>query len=359
MMKKNITFINTNKAWGGGEKWHFEAAIALRKLGHKCSIICYPDSALQKKCVKEKIQYTTLKTTNLSFLNPLLLWKTFIFLRQNSTEILFLNLPIDVKISAILAPLYKKFLGVEKIIYRRGMPAPIQNTFLNRYLYSKVDAIIANSLEIKNSIIKNIPLLKNKVFIIYNGVLSQGRSTKILNSNHTIKIGNLGRLVEQKGQKHLIGVAIFLRKKNINFHLSIAGNGPLKEELQRLIKYNELETYVSLVGHVDSDVFLSSIDIFIFPSHFEGSANAIIEAFQYGIPSLSFNISSMPEMITDYQTGFLIEPFDEAKMANKIIKLIQSPDLYTQMSTQCLEVINDKFNYNLKIKQVEDLMYEK
>ena len=51
----NICLINTNKAWGGGEKWHFEMALNLKRLGHKITVITHEKSELQKKLQLESI----------------------------------------------------------------------------------------------------------------------------------------------------------------------------------------------------------------------------------------------------------------------------------------------------------------
>ena len=53
MMK--ICFVNTNKAWGGGEKWHYEMAIKLSKLGHSVTVVTNTESELAQKLKDSKI----------------------------------------------------------------------------------------------------------------------------------------------------------------------------------------------------------------------------------------------------------------------------------------------------------------
>jgi glycosyltransferase involved in cell wall biosynthesis len=349
---KTIIFYNSNQVWGGGEKWHFNMALALKHKGYNSILITNPNSELETKAKEAGIQTYSLSTSNLSFLNPIKRVKLKSILKNLKPQAILMNLPSDVK---ICAPLAKK-LGVKKVIYRRGMPHPIRNTRMNRYFYSHVDTIIANSEEIKRAVTKHIKSLVSKTQIVYNGVIPQEHSPRIMSK--PLKLGNLGRLVEQKGQHHLILVALELKKQKINFTLEIAGKGPLSQELQDQIKVKNLQDCVKLIGHVNPADFFHSLDLFIFTSHFEGSANALIESLQYGVPALAFDTSSNPEVLEDGKSGFLIKPFDEILMANKIIELVNSPELYKEFQKNAIEIIRSKFDYNQKIEQIESLINE-
>lgn len=350
---KNIVFLNTNHAWGGGEKWHLEMARALNKRGLKTHIICSPKSLLAQKSQEYNIPIILLKTSNLSFLNPFKLWTLYRNLKKLEAQVLFLNLPIDAKMAAIL----KKFLTLEKLIYRRGMPHPIQKTKMNEFVFERIDTIIANSDAIKTSISKHIVTLAEKTRVIYNGVAPLELCGRVLNQKR-VRLGNLGRLVDQKGQEHLIEIAKRLKKNHLNFSMIIAGEGPLKSKLSHLITKNRLTKEVCLVGHIPAEEFFQSIDLFLFPSHFEGSANALIESQQHGVPALAFDTSSMPEIIKSGQHGFLIPPYNEDTFSEKIIELASSHEAYHELSKNCLLHVKKQFNYNQKVDQVENLIHE-
>lgn len=345
-----VVFYNSNQVWGGGEKWHFEMAKALGHKGHDVSLITNPNSELKSKALKHGLSVNSIKTENFSFLNPFKLILLFFLLKKIKPDAIFLNLPSDVKICAPIA----KLAGVKKIIYRRGMPNPIRNTFLNRFFYSKVDTIIANSEEINKTIIQNIKALSEKVIVIYNGV--EPKKVELSPIHSPVRLGNLGRLVEQKGQIHLIKVAQILKNEGIKFTLEIAGKGPLESQLQALINENNLQKEVKLIGHVNADQFFQDLDIFLFTSHFEGSANALIEAHQYGVPAIAFDISSNSEVLQNNMTGHLVAPFNEKEMATKTIELINSPEFYKKFQHSSLEIIQEKFDYSQKVLEVEALL---
>jgi glycosyltransferase involved in cell wall biosynthesis len=349
---KKILFYNSNQAWGGGEKWHFNMAMHLKEKGYATTIACFPAGLLEQKSKKNQQDYFSFKSSNLSFSNPFTLFSFYKKLKSYSPDVIFLNLPRDVKVCAIL----KFFFPKVKLIYRRGMPHPIKNNWLNRFSMAKLDIIIANSLEIKRSVIKHIPQLEDKIKIVYNGV--SPIVNECLPHQKIVRLGNLGRLVEQKGQKHLIELALKLKHKKIPFNLKIAGTGPLQQELESLILKNNLANEVSLVGFKNAEDFFPSIDVFIFTSYFEGSANAIIESFQYAKPVIAFNLSSNPEVVEDNVNGFLIKPFDIDTMVLKIEKLISSDSLYHDFQLNCQKTILKKFRYADKVSQVENIINE-
>lgn len=350
--KKSIVFANSNLAWGGGEKWHYQMACALATKGYNVHLIVQPESELSKKVFPKEITLHYIKITKLSFLNIFKRAEIRKLLSNLAPKAIFLNLPADAKAFAPIA----KNLGVNKVIYRRGMPHPLKRSLVNKYVFSNIDLFIANSNEIKKSIIKNFPENKEKTIIVYNGV--EEKSHILPKIENKLIIGNLGRLVEQKGQKHLIEVAKILKKQEFNFKLLIAGTGPLKEQLEIEIKKNSLEDFVELTGHVNPDNFLSKIQLFVFTSYFEGSANALIEANQYGIPSIAFDISSNPEVVINEKNGFLIKPFDEKAMASKIIELGENHELYQKMHKNAKMIVNEKFLYSDKIKEIEKILNE-
>jgi glycosyltransferase involved in cell wall biosynthesis len=347
---RNILFVNSNDVWGGGEKWHFNMAMALKTNGHKVQMICSPNSELSLEAKKHNIEVLEINIKNFSFLNPFKLIQTRNALRKNLPETVILNLPSDAKFCATLSYV----LNIKNILYRRGMPHPLRNTYLNRFIFKRITTFIANSKEIKKSIIVNIPELSTKTKIIYNGVTPKLLTPKTISS--PIVIGNLGRLVEQKGQHHLIEMACILRSKGFNFKLMIAGKGPSKEKLEKLILKHNLQDIVTLEGHVDSDHFFKRIDIFVFSSYFEGSANALIESFQNQIPAIAFNTSSNPEVIVDGVNGYLVPLRDEKALANKVIEITSSTAVYKRMQEQAQETILKRFNYADKVTELEGLI---
>lgn len=350
---KKVTLLNTNIAWGGGEKWHFETALYLKDIGYACELICYPESALAIKARKHNIIVHKLKVGKLSFLNPFLK-KKFKELTKTS-DVIIVNLPQDFKFASAAAAKTKS----PKIFYRRGMPHPIKNSFINRLLFPRLGHIIANSQEVAKGLYAQTEhwFPKEKIVIIYNGIdqenLKISKNKLYQKRDNEIVLGNAARLVEQKGQIDLLKIANILKQRDFKFHLLIAGTGPLESELRQYCARHDLEQYITFIGHVDDmPAFFNSIDYFIFPSSFEGLPNTLLEAMAYGKPCFAYDISSMPEVL-NYTNGHL-SPYRNFKdMAQKIEQHDRNDE---RLTNNAKETIREKFDYRKNMQKLVKLL---
>ncbi|WP_354623883.1 hypothetical protein [Psychromonas sp. MME2] len=147
-MKNKICFINTCSVWGGGEKWHYTTAKFFSQKYDICMVTNQKSELYQRS--HSDIPCFPVAISNLSFLNPYKIYRLYHYFKKEQVNSIVLNLPSDVKTSGIAAKLAK----VKNIVYRRGMPNPIKNSLLNRFLFKHVVTdIIANSQEIKRSLL--------------------------------------------------------------------------------------------------------------------------------------------------------------------------------------------------------------
>ncbi|XAW89647.1 glycosyltransferase [Vibrio sp. CDRSL-10 TSBA] len=223
---KKVCFVNTSMSWGGGEKWHSVAA----QLCHSSAdviVITKPGSKLGDQVISKGIQVFATKISNASFLNPFKLFKLYRHFKQQQYDAVVLNLPADAKCAGLAA----KFAGIKKIIYRRGMPHPIKNTVINRYLFKHVvTEVIVNSEEIGRSITSNNPAMieRSKIHIVYNGVnltdYSPNITPTIEKEDGEIILVTTGRCVTQKNQLMLVDCVKILLEQGYKIKLYIAGN---------------------------------------------------------------------------------------------------------------------------------------
>jgi glycosyltransferase involved in cell wall biosynthesis len=356
-VKKTICFFNSNRAWGGGEKWHFTTALEFERRGYETFLVTNIHSELSKKAHEKKMNYFSFFVHNMSFLNPFKILSLVSLFRTHQIDTIIMNLPADLKLAGIAA----RIAGVKKIIYRRGMPHPIRSTWLNRFLFKKIlTHVVVNSEEIGRSLVQNNEdwFPKEKIILIYNGI----ESTKPLppkgerKSSHFV-IGSAGRLTTQKGQKYLIEMAEILKEKGLGFELLIAGEGELKSELQHLIENADLENEVKLLGHVtDMTSFFHSLDVFVFPSLFEGSANTLIETLQHQIPTIAFDVSSNPEIIIHEKTGLLAKPFSSEELAAHVLDIFHHKEKATSFTQNGFKLVAQKFDSLRNLDQLQKII---
>lgn len=375
-MSKNICFVNTTKAWGGGEKWHYDIATRLAEKAYTIFIVTNKDSELAKKVTSRKIQKFEISISNLSFLNPFKIAKLKNWFKENKIDTVILNLPSDLKAAGVAA----KKAGVKNIIYRRGSAIPIKNSSLNRKLFKEVvTCVIANSEETKKTILANNPTLidKSKIHVIYNGIdiqefdkldssLRRGTTKQsfegllhdVRNDENCIILGNIGRIVEQKNQTFLIDVAKYLKEKSISFKMLIGGTGKLEQELKEKVKALNLEKEIIFTGFVsDSKSFLNSIDVFVLPSLWEGFGYVLAEAMLCEKPSICFNLSSNPELIKNNINGFLTKKNHIEEFAEKIIYYYKNPETISIHGKKGREMALEKFDIKRTLSQVEELLH--
>jgi glycosyltransferase involved in cell wall biosynthesis len=356
-----VFLIVSTKSWGGGEKWHLETACNLKKKGHDITLVAYPGKDLFHKSMAEGIRTIPVAISNVSFLNPFCILRLIRLFRKEKPDMVILNSSADIKIAGIAA----KITGIKHVIFRRGSAIPIRDTFINRLLYKHIIThIIANSEETKRTILQNNKNIfpKDKITVIYNGIAlthfdKLPEKEIYLKRNQEIVIGNVGRLVLQKGQKYLIELALMLRQKDMDFKIIIAGQGPLEKELKQMALACGVEDQIVFLGFVDNvKAFMGNIDIFVLPSVWEGFGYVLVEAMACRKPVVAFNMSSNPEIILNNETGYLVDPMDMPAFAQKVEFLSHDPDLRRSLGQAGRKRVETLFELEHNQEKLESLL---
>lgn len=362
---RNVCFLNTTNFWGGGEKLHLEYALKFAERGFNVSIITSKNSPLHKKAVEHNIKVFNIHLKNLSFLNIFKYILLYKFLKKENIDTVIFSSSPDLKTGGISS----KLAAVHNIVYLRGLAVPVKNTFFNRLLFDKIITdVIANSLETKRTVLANFSKsidIEEKIKVIYHGIDLQLFDDSIQHMSYKssvgeIIIGNAGRLTNQKGQKDLIKIALKLKEKRLSFKILIAGTGELKPELDELIKANNLQNEVVLLGFIaDMENFMNSLDIFVLTSSWEGFGYVIVEAMAASKPVVAYNITSNPEIIKDEHTGFLIEHKNIDMFSQKIELLIKDSDTRIKFGMNGRKYAEENFQLDDRTTEFVDYMQKK
>ena len=222
--------------------------------------------------------------------------------------------------------------------------------------------IIANSEETRKTILGNNSQLfdRNRIRVIYNGIdLHLFNNLPGRDDKKEFIIGNLGRLVEQKGQKYLILLAEILKERNIAFKIIIGGDGTLEEALKAMAKEKQVDQYIEFYGFVEHiPRFMSDLDIFVLPSLWEGFGYVLAEAMAARLPVVAFNISSNPELITNGENGFLVEHKNVSELTEKVHLLYADDELRKRMGEKGRKVVEEKFTREKTVANLEKLLHE-
>jgi len=189
----------------------------------------------------------------------------------------------------------------------------------------------AYGTEAKKFLIKN-NLPSNKVFVIFNtSNLTPIRDvwklhSDFANQNDVPKIIFIGRLTKLKGVQHSLRALSMLGRKDVKFR--ILGDGPYKNELQKLSKSLDLDSCVEFLGYMQQEQIIHHLvwaDIFLFATTQEVWGIVVNEALASGLYVLSSRFAGCTtDLIIEKFTGQCIDPFDENQILLALTETISN-----------------------------------
>ncbi|GEL07224.1 glycosyltransferase [Salisediminibacterium halotolerans] len=206
----------------------------------------------------------------------------------------------------------------------------IINKIVTKFLYNKFSSqVVALSNGVKEDLISNFQIDKEKLNVIYNPVeieyIQKKASEKIdFDFDNKKVIVSVGRLTEQKDFFTLIrAFKIILEKEDAK--LIILGKGPQKVELINLCKSLNIEENVIFEGFKSNPYkYIKKADLFTLTSKWEGFGHVIVEAMSLGIPVVSTDCQSGPrEIIKNNEYGVLVPVTDYKSLAKEMTLLLQ------------------------------------
>ena len=173
-------------------------------------------------------------------------------------------------------------------------------------------------------------------------------------NSYSYDITFIGRLTYQKNPERLIDVSKKLLKVLPSFKAAIIGDGPLKGEMEKLIKENNLENNVFLLGFQENPYkILKDSKVMLLVSRWEGLPMCVLEALALGVPVVSTPTDGISSVIKNENNGYICENDDEIILNLK--KILSNNILYNQMHDNCIENAlkhNDNDLYKKKILEV-------
>lgn len=162
----------------------------------------------------------------------------------------------------------------------------------------------------------NVYILNNAIDIDrfkYDETIRENKRKELNIPNDAKVIGHVGRFVEQKNHEFLIDVFNEVHKQDKNTMLLLIGQGPLKESIQEKVKELGLESSVRFLGQrSDINELYQAMDLFLFPSIYEGLGMVLVEAQCSGLKCISSTeVPLVAKVIPD-----LIE-FDDLRLGAK------------------------------------------
>ncbi|MGZ5562557.1 MAG: glycosyltransferase family 4 protein [Halobacteriota archaeon] len=198
----------------------------------------------------------------------------------------------------------------------------------------------------------------DKVVTIHNGfdphVFKPGVAASDLVGERTI-LFTARRLVEKNGLEYLISAMPDIVAQ-YDAELVIAGDGPHKQHLQKLVARHNLQNDVSFIGavpHSKLPQLISASDIVVIPSLMEASSLFLIESMACKRPVVATNVGGIPEILNE-GCGVLVSPRDTLALSQAINLLIADQGLRDDLATEAYSTVRGTLTWDKIAQQTEN-----
>jgi 1,4-alpha-glucan branching enzyme len=245
-------------------------------------------------------------------------------------------------------------------------------TELQRFIHNKEIQLIQASQQLivcsgfmKEEIREVFGAQEEKMSIIPNGVLIEKQNEVIRNHLHPILqkekrkiIFSIGRLVQEKGFDLLIAAATKMNRKDICFVL--AGNGPMYQEYERLIKQHKLEDVIYLVGFISDqqrNQFFERSTMVIFPSRYEPFGIVALEAMSFSKPIIVSETGGLSGIVKHLKTGLFMEPDNVESLVEQIKVILSNTEVAQKMAANGKALVDYYYSWQ-RVAEMTKRQYE-
>jgi glycosyltransferase involved in cell wall biosynthesis len=198
---------------------------------------------------------------------------------------------------------------------------------------------------------------RRKIRVVRNGIRLERFEPSSRTSLRTMLTGGkdapvvltVARLEPHKGHQFLLSAIASVPNARFVF----AGDGSLRATLERMAYALGVSDRVLFLGHRnDVPELLANCDLFVLPSVYEGLPLAMLEAMAEARPVIATAIGGVDEVVTDGQTGLMVQPTDPAALATAIQTVIANPQLAQTLGTNGRELVRSRFRAELMVRGV-------
>ena len=205
----------------------------------------------------------------------------------------------------------------------------------------------------------------SRIEVIYNGVevnnfetepSDRARITDDLglprspNTRYVTLVANLH--LEVKNQSMLLRAVTPILAKHPDTHFIIAGEGRLKNDLERQADELRISDHVHFIGHCSSIPDLLRISFTgVLTSNAEGFSNAILEYMAAALPVVATDVGGAREVIVDGDSGFVVAVNDSDALGDRLIWLLDNVPIAEEMGRKGRAIVQEEFSPDAQLKK--------
>lgn len=158
----------------------------------------------------------------------------------------------------------------------------------------------------------------------------------------------VSRLVPKNNIAGVIRAFAEIREAVPNARLLVAGDGPLRMELESLARelgVREAVQFMGTVPHDDLPAVYAAADVFVRPSLSEGLGSVFLEAMAAGVPVVASSVGGIPDIVQHEQTGLLADPHDDAAVARAVVRLLTDHALRDRITATAGTMVRGQYDW--------------
>ena len=166
-------------------------------------------------------------------------------------------------------------------------------------------------------------------------------------------IGSVGRLSAEKGFDVLIRSVEQLIESGVEATLAIAGAGPEREHLEKLIAASPYSEHLKLLGHIaDPRTVFAALDVFAISSRSEGLPNVLLESLACQVPVVATTVGGIPRVVTDEHDALLVSPDDDDALTLAFTRLLHNESLSETLTRNGLSTVETRYSFATRMRKI-------
>ena len=323
-----ITHVNFAKGFRGGERQTQLLIEQLSLQGYKQTLLTRVDSELAQRC--RDIKSLSIQSVKKPYIFHLSYVKNSDIIHAHETKALQFAYAASLR--------FKK-----PFIVTRRVDNPLKTNFLNTKMYKAAFRSVALSHAIEKEILRVSPKAKTTIIpSAYSDAKVDPIEAQKIKERFKDKfiVGNVGALVDShKGQSFLIEAAKAIEKSHPDIHFILLGRGEDEQIFKAQAKGLSNITFEGFVDNVND--YISTFDLFVFPSRHEGLGSILFDVMQLHVPIIATAVGGIPDIIQDGDNGILIPPLDADAIVKNILSLYDDAKLRETLTTHAYQAVTN------------------
>ena len=327
-----VLHVDTERGWRGGERQALWLARELQRRGHVSIVAARPNEPLWERAVGAGLE--TIPCEPLSEFDPLAAWRLRREIGRRGIDLVHAHTAHAVGLAALATTGRRTpFIAARRVDFRlRQNPA-------TRWKYGRAAAIIAVSRAVAD-VLASCGVPRARIHVVSDGV-DLHRTVERASAATLASLGvspgaplvvQIAQLVGHKDPLNFVRAMARVRAAVPDAEAIMAGDGPLRAELEREVGALALESAVHIAGfRDDADAILASADVACLSSREEGMGSVLLDALAFGIPIAATRAGGIPEIVVDGECGLLAEPGDPVALGDAIARLLRDKPLAARL----------------------------